>query len=313
MAKSQLAPQGFGVVACKIEAMVAAAGGGAGYLRFENARCQSAVAGARRQSHGFTLVELLVVIGIIAVLIAIFLPALQRARQEAYAVECQSNLRQVGMAEIMYANDNQGFIGVEMQWNSHYNAQTGSSQWYLFLTGGDGAEPSSVPAYSLSVYLTNPQVLVCPSEIPYVYSGTGASETYGFNRDALDYPGGPVYPDGGARTGASACESAPRAFLAVPFPGDRISQQRRIGGGRGWAAGKYQRPRTAFIRQISGGSAPASIFCSPMRCGLISMAAAKPRHPVSMSSTSPESATPIQRPCTFAITTAPTCSFATAT
>ena len=65
---------------------------------------------SKKHARGFTLVELLIVISIIALLLGILLPALRRAKDQAKAARCLSNLKQIGLAAHLYAHDNDNLV-----------------------------------------------------------------------------------------------------------------------------------------------------------------------------------------------------------
>lgn len=98
----------------------------------------------------FTLVELLVVIGIISVLIAILLPALNRARGAAQTIACASNMRQVMQGLIMYANDNHGSLPYCYQPIAEHGGAW--QMWGALIAGTPGSQ-----------YIKDIRAMYCPS------------------------------------------------------------------------------------------------------------------------------------------------------
>ena len=134
-------------------------------------------------AQGFTLIELLVVIAIIAILAAILFPVFQSVRENARSASCQSNLKQIGLAWMMYSQDYDGAFGMDNQfpdYGSLYALQTWSSLTLINLSTGVGTADSSKGL--LQPYMKAAAIQTCPDLVLTNASPYGGFPTgYGKN------------------------------------------------------------------------------------------------------------------------------------
>ena len=147
---------------------------------------------------GFTLIELLVVIAIIAILAAMLLPALSKAKKKAQQIQCMSNLKQIGLAMVMYVSD----------YNDNFPASGSNGEgwhtedWIYWQRPGDTAQRLLSQSQLVVIMRTgmSSNIFICPAvqkppninSYPFSYSmNANANMADGF---ALQYNGNTAYP-----------------------------------------------------------------------------------------------------------------------
>ena len=157
-----------------------------------------------KYSRGFTLIEILVCIAIMAILMSLILPAVERARHQAYITDCGNNLRQIGMYIQQYESDNKGeFPRTTYVPGAPLVAGTGSSALDPFQAGGP--QPNDTTAGIFLLMRTehlSPKILYCPYDDVFEFQTEKADPMTHSNftnyKQSLGYSFANPYPDAAA-------------------------------------------------------------------------------------------------------------------
>ncbi len=194
---------------------------------------------------GFTLVELLVVISIIALLLAVLIPALDKAKEVARRIVCSNHLKSFAVANTVYANQNNGrYVPVR----------------YLDATGGNGAWPSN-KAYrnimDIDAYLERedlkwdgttlqydfPNALACPSDRisiyaknRYIYPGGAANVLLSYAYNFTDWE----LSNWSNWTGRSSGQNAGHIAEGIPLPSEKLAFTDSVDWWCHWGAADYR-------------------------------------------------------------------------
>ncbi|MBI5833849.1 MAG: DUF1559 domain-containing protein [Armatimonadetes bacterium] len=148
----------------------------------------------RAQRRGFTLIELLVVIAIIAILAAILFPVFAKAREKARTASCQSNMKQLGVAFVQYAQDYDETLPMCRTCNG-------------FVSPVDGTTVTLTFRFSIQPYLKSTQVFKCPSNTSNATNDGGIINHYGYPTDGGVDSTGFSYGTGNCNTSLAKIQS----------------------------------------------------------------------------------------------------------
>ena len=222
----------------------------------------------------FTLIELLVVIAIIAILAALLLPVLGRAKQNAHRTACLNNLKQIMIATHLYADDNGGHLPFP---NSFHSDPIGPG--WLYNGTNNLTLPQTVETGQLWDFLKVRKIYWCPADVSMTYGNPPTprpQQLSSFCMNSVAHEFGRIHyqtlkletlePDGicfwETDSGPDAQDSAWNDACNQPFPGEGLTTRHSLGGDVGCFDGHVEWMKQATFDDESD-KKPGRLWCAP--------------------------------------------------